>query len=98
MTMRLIDHFLALLIQVLSGAGLLDVRHFSTVFDSFLRSTIQALICMLEESPVGSNLSRKAVLLLAEVLQMSNRVLPLSIAAQIQVCPSYSTSASPIFH
>ena len=40
---------------------------------------------MLEESPVGSNLSRKAVLLMAEILQMSNRVLPLSIAARIQV-------------
>ncbi|TFY68746.1 hypothetical protein EVJ58_g836 [Rhodofomes roseus] len=67
-TVKLIDHFLGLLIQVLCGAGLLD-----------------ALTCMLEESPVGSNLSRKAVLLMAEILQMSNRVLPLSIAAQIQV-------------
>lgn len=40
---------------------------------------------MLEESTSGSNLSRKATLLMAEVLQMANRVLPLSIAAQIQV-------------
>ena len=30
-------------------------------------------------------LSRKATLLIAEVLQMSNRVLPLTLAAQIQV-------------
>lgn len=50
---------------------------------------------MLEESPVGSNLSRKAVLLMAEILQMSNRVLPLSIAAQIQVFTSCPTPASP---
>ena len=40
---------------------------------------------MMEESTSGTNLSRKATLLMAEVLQMANRVLPLSIAAQIQV-------------
>jgi len=39
---------------------------------------------MLEESTTGSNLSRKATLLMAEVLQMANRVLPLSVAAKIQ--------------
>ncbi|KAH9841656.1 Rapamycin-insensitive companion of mTOR, N-term-domain-containing protein [Rhodofomes roseus] len=76
-TVKLIDHFLGLLIQVLCGAGLLD-----------------ALTCMLEESPVGSNLSRKAVLLMAEILQMSNRVLPLSIAAQIQTLPRVFNLAS----
>jgi rapamycin-insensitive companion of mTOR len=41
---------------------------------------------MLEETTTGSNLSRKATLLMAEVLQMANRVLPLSVAAQIQAC------------
>ncbi|KAH9936411.1 Rapamycin-insensitive companion of mTOR, N-term-domain-containing protein [Fomitopsis serialis] len=76
-TVKLIEHFLALLIQVLCGAGLLD-----------------ALTCMLEESPVGSNLSRKAVLLMAEILQMSNRVLPLSIAAHIQALPRVFNLAS----
>lgn len=40
---------------------------------------------MLEESTTGSNLSRKATLLMAEVLQMANRVLPLSVAADLQV-------------
>lgn len=40
---------------------------------------------MLEESINGTTLTRKATLLLAEVLQMANRVLPLSIAAKIQV-------------
>lgn len=39
---------------------------------------------MLEETPVGSNLSRKATLLMAELLQTANRVLPLSMAAKIQ--------------
>lgn len=41
---------------------------------------------MLEETTTGSNLSRKATLLMAEVLQIANRVLPLSVAARIQVC------------
>jgi large subunit ribosomal protein L17e len=39
---------------------------------------------MIEETTTGSNLSRKATLLMAEVLQMANRVLPLSVAAKIQ--------------
>jgi len=45
----------------------------------------EALTSMLEESTTGSSLSRKATLLLAEVLQMANRMLPLSVAAKIQV-------------
>ena len=48
---------------------------------------------MLEESTTGSNLSRKATLLMAEVLAMANRVLPLTLAAKIQVG---SISAHPI--
>lgn len=40
---------------------------------------------MLEEATTGSNLTRKATLLMAEVLQMANRVLPLSVAAKLQV-------------
>lgn len=48
---------------------------------------------MLEEDTTGSNLSRKATLLMAEVLQMANRVLPLSVAAKLQVSnASYRTS------
>ncbi|GLB38352.1 putative rapamycin-insensitive companion of mTOR, domain 5 [Lyophyllum shimeji] len=47
----------------------------------------EALSCMLEESITGSNLTRKATLLLAEVLQMANRLLPLSVAAKIQAIP-----------
>lgn len=40
---------------------------------------------MLEETAAGSNLSRKATLLMAELLQIGNRVLPLSIASKVQV-------------
>jgi rapamycin-insensitive companion of mTOR len=40
---------------------------------------------MLEESTTGCNLSRKATLLMAEILQSANRVLPLSAAANLQV-------------
>ncbi|KAF8895478.1 Rapamycin-insensitive companion of mTOR, N-term-domain-containing protein [Infundibulicybe gibba] len=46
-----------------------------------------ALTSMLEESTTGSALSRKATLLMAEVLQMGNRVLPLSVAADVQAIP-----------
>src|SRR6266511_2131921 len=48
----------------------------------------QALTSMLEESTTGTNLSRKATLLMAEILCMANRVLPLSLAAKIQASPS----------
>ncbi|RDB17886.1 Target of rapamycin complex 2 subunit ste20 [Hypsizygus marmoreus] len=53
-----------------------------------------ALISMLEESTTGSNLSRKATLLMAEVLQMANRVLPLSIAAKMQAIPQVFSMAT----
>jgi len=40
---------------------------------------------MCEESIIGTNLSRKAILLIAEVLHMGNKVLSLSAAAKVQV-------------
>ena len=40
---------------------------------------------MCEENINGTNLSRKATLLMAEVLHMGNKVLSLSAAAKIQV-------------
>ncbi|KAJ7505263.1 Rapamycin-insensitive companion of mTOR, N-term-domain-containing protein [Mycena galericulata] len=55
---------------------------------------LDAVTGMLEESTSGSNLSRKATLLMAEVLQMANRVLPLSVAAQIQTIPRIFSMAS----
>jgi rapamycin-insensitive companion of mTOR len=55
---------------------------------------LDALTCMLEESTMGSNLTRKATLLMAEVMQMANRVLPLAIAANIQAVPRVFNLAS----
>ncbi|KAH9950606.1 Rapamycin-insensitive companion of mTOR, N-term-domain-containing protein [Amylocystis lapponica] len=55
---------------------------------------LDALTSMLEETPAGSNLSRKATLLMAELLQTANRVLPLSIAAEIQALPRVFSLAS----
>ncbi|KAF8158105.1 Rapamycin-insensitive companion of mTOR, N-term-domain-containing protein [Crassisporium funariophilum] len=69
-TLKLTDQYLALLVVILTNAGL-----------------CQALTSMLEESTTGTNLSRKATLLMAEVLAMANRVLPMSWAAKIQAIP-----------
>ncbi|KAI0632054.1 hypothetical protein C8Q77DRAFT_1158732 [Trametes polyzona] len=55
---------------------------------------LDALTSMCEESSVGSALSRKATLLMAEILQKANRVLPLSIAAKIQALPRVFSMAS----
>ncbi|KAG6916446.1 hypothetical protein DXG01_006774 [Tephrocybe rancida] len=76
-TFKLTDQYLALLVLVLTHAGLCE-----------------ALSGMLEESITGSNLTRKATLLLAEVLQMANRVLPLSMAAKIQAIPEVFEKAT----
>ncbi|KAJ6585048.1 Rapamycin-insensitive companion of mTOR, N-term-domain-containing protein [Mycena capillaripes] len=59
---------------------------------------LDALTGMMEESTSGTNLTRKATLLMAEVLQMANRVLPLSIAAQIQTIPRIFSMASDYSH
>lgn len=47
---------------------------------------VQALIAVIEDG--NSTLNRKATLLLGEVLQMANRILPLQFAAQLQVRPA----------
>ncbi|KAG6812566.1 hypothetical protein H0H92_002218 [Tricholoma furcatifolium] len=62
--------------------------------DQYLALLLLALSGMLEESVNGSNLTRKATLLLAEVLQMANRVLPLSVAAKIQTMPEIFDKAT----
>ncbi|KAF9781640.1 Rapamycin-insensitive companion of mTOR, N-term-domain-containing protein [Thelephora terrestris] len=48
---------------------------------------LDALSSMCEENIIGTNLSRKATLLMAEVLHMGNKVLSLSAAAKIQMVP-----------
>ena len=62
-----------------------------------MKRCYQALSSMCEESIIGTNLSRKATLLMAEVLHMGNKVLSLSAAAKIQVRepPRESHHASP---
>ena len=40
---------------------------------------------MLEETTLGSSLTRKATLLVGEILEIANKVLPLSSAAKLQV-------------
>ncbi|KAF4617458.1 hypothetical protein D9613_006099 [Agrocybe pediades] len=69
-TLKLTDQYLALLVAILTNAGLSE-----------------ALTAMLDESTIGTNLTRKATLLMAEILAMANRVLPLSLAAKIQAIP-----------
>lgn len=69
-TLKLTDQYLALLLVILTNAGLCD-----------------ALTSMMEETTMGTTLSRKATLLMAEILAMSNRVLPLTTAGRIQAIP-----------
>lgn len=97
-TLKLTDQYIALLILVFTKAGLLDVCHRVPVCVSQWYLTegcsYQALTSMFEESSVGSALSRKATLLMAEILQKANQVLPLSIAAKIQALPRVFCLAS----
>ncbi|KAG2009933.1 ste16 [Coprinopsis cinerea AmutBmut pab1-1] len=76
-TLKLTDQYLALLVVILTNAGLCD-----------------ALTSMMEETTMGTNLSRKATLLMAEILAMSNRVLPLSVAGKIQAIPQIFAMAT----
>ena len=54
----------------------------------------QALTGMLEES-TDHSLARKATLLMGEILQIANKVLPLSVASKIQVQSTYDICFSP---
>ncbi|KAI0252434.1 Rapamycin-insensitive companion of mTOR, N-term-domain-containing protein [Lactifluus subvellereus] len=61
----------------------------------FIRSgLLEALTCMFQETTTGSSLSRKGTLLMAEILQLANKVLPLSLAAKIQLVPEVFNLAS----
>ncbi|KAL0580619.1 hypothetical protein V5O48_001349 [Marasmius crinis-equi] len=55
---------------------------------------LEALTSLIEESTTPTNLSRKSTLLIGEILQMSNRILPLSFAARIQSLPQIFQMAS----
>jgi rapamycin-insensitive companion of mTOR len=85
---KLTDQFLAILVMVLTKAGLCDVRLCNCLIYCYLFIYMcgwQALTCLLEETRIGSSLSRKATLLLAEILALATRVLPMNAAAGIQV-------------
>ncbi|CCA73896.1 related to protein ste16 [Serendipita indica DSM 11827] len=76
--LTLIDQYLALVLTVLAEAGLVD-----------------ALISMIEEFPGSiSNMARKATLLLGEILQTANRLLPLAQAARMQSLPKLFSLSS----
>ncbi|KAF8517336.1 Rapamycin-insensitive companion of mTOR, N-term-domain-containing protein [Gautieria morchelliformis] len=55
---------------------------------------LDALISMLEEPSTDPGLARKATLLMGEVLQIANKVLPLSVASKIQTLPKLFDLAS----
>lgn len=87
-TLKVTDQYIALLIRVFVAGGLLDVSSSLGILGPIqMKGAIhQALSSMCEECIIGTNLSRKATLLVAEVLHMANKVLSLSAAAKIQVC------------
>lgn len=85
-SLTLVDHYVALVLAVFIENGLLEVRYI-LVLESTVNG-IQALVSVIEEDTTVVN--RKATLLLGEVLQLANRILPSQFAAQLQVsCRSH---------
>lgn len=84
--MTLVDHYIALLLTICIESGLLEVSGRISLDHGGLMDLVQALIAVIEDG--NSTLNRKATLLLGEVLQMANRILPLQFAAQLQVRPA----------
>jgi hypothetical protein len=92
--LKVTDQFLALLLVIVSESGLINVswdyfRDYMLRFKTraALTSSLdrKALVGILEEEDCDPNISRKATLLLGEILYMSNRLLPLPHAAKLQV-------------
>ncbi|CAE6437545.1 unnamed protein product [Rhizoctonia solani] len=59
---------------------------------------IEALVDILEERGTSTELPRKATLLLGEIMQLANRVLPSHIAARIQALPRLFSLAANYEH
>ncbi|KAK6906421.1 hypothetical protein I203_100406 [Kwoniella mangroviensis CBS 8507] len=74
--------------------GLTLVDHFvALLLTVFLEAgLLEALLAVIEED--SGLLNRKATLLLGEILQMANRVLPLRFAAQLQSLPQLFSEAT----
>jgi hypothetical protein len=99
----LVDHYVGFMLAVFAETGLIDVRKLCSPFipaSSFsahdfrglLFPIRQALIDIIEEN--HNMLSRKATLLVGELLAMANKLLPSPLAARIQVSRLYSSPAS----
>ncbi|WVQ77136.1 hypothetical protein IAR50_006819 [Cryptococcus sp. DSM 104548] len=87
--------------QLLDGASEEEEARTLTLVDHFVAmllticiesGLLEALIAVIEEG--NSTLNRKATLLLGEVLQMANRVLPMQFAAQLQSLPQLFAEAT----
>jgi hypothetical protein len=89
-SLNLIDQYVALLMATFIDAGLLDVSPFDA--NANFADIHQALVTLIGENV--NALNRKATLLLGEMLQKANRILPLPYAAQMQVSLSPSNNAS----
>ncbi|WOO81922.1 Target of rapamycin complex 2 subunit ste20 [Vanrija pseudolonga] len=80
--LNLCDHYVAFLLAVFIESGLIEVR-----WPIAQVLTSQALVALVQDEECEQSVRRKATLLLGELLQLANRVLPLQYAAQIQSLP-----------
>ncbi|BEJ06093.1 hypothetical protein CcaverHIS641_0306150 [Cutaneotrichosporon cavernicola] len=55
---------------------------------------LESLVALIQEDEVAHNVSRKATLLLGEILQLANHTLPLQYAARIQALPRLFTGVA----
>lgn len=85
----LVDHYTSFLLAVFLESGLIDVRPIFWIYCQsspdllHVRYSLQALVDVIEEA--HNILSRKATLLVGEVLALANKLLPSSFAARVQV-------------
>lgn len=85
----LVDHYTSFLLAVFLESGLIDVRPIFWIYCQsspdllHVRHSLQALVDVIEEA--HNILSRKATLLVGEVLALANKLLPSSFAARVQV-------------
>lgn len=86
---NLIDQYLAFLLMVFLDAGLVEVSHSlwerKTGYEADLPASTQALasIAATSQEKAAAN---KVALLISEILQLANRILPVKYAAHAQVC------------
>lgn len=83
---NLIDQYLSVLLLIFIDAGLVEVRRYWLLKGRprLIVETQQALVSVAADSKDATT-SKKVSLLMGEILQLANRVLPLSYAAHAQV-------------